>query len=241
MLQQTVRDYLALSSLDSYETSARGGSAAPKGVIFHILPDNAADVSVLDIGFGAGSLGLAIKSNPSTSHWIVDGIDGFSPNCNNRRLVEQQAYRNIWYGYAQEIPAEYLARYKIICLLDVIEHLTMDTAKWLLRTLLTVLGEEAFLFISTPLWFYPQGNIQTGDLEEHLIGVPATSMMALNPKMYSVDGSQLVGGFVYDKKSLPFVDFFQPTADKSFTYEKGLVIAKAINLRCDAGTVYVVR
>lgn len=83
--------------------------------------------------------------------------------------------------------------------------------------------EDAFLFISTPLWFYPQDTIKNGDLEEHLIGVPATSMMALLPKMYSIN-EPLIGGFILAEQSLDYIDFFQPTTNKNFNYQQGLNI-----------------
>jgi hypothetical protein len=49
--------------------------------------------------------------------------------------------------------------------------------KNLLKSLLTHLHPDAYLLISTPLWFYLQDQAQDGDLEEHLIGVPASSMI----------------------------------------------------------------
>lgn len=96
------------------------------------------------------------------------------------------------------------------------------------------MNEKAFLFVSTPLWFYPQGSKQQGDLEEHLIGVPATSMMALFPIMYTID-PPLVGGFVYQKSSLGYVDLFYPLTDKEFTYEKGMAVSRIINCYCPPG------
>ena len=214
-----------------------GDSSSPKAMIFHILKDNTQPVSVLDIGFGTGNLGRLIKSNPESTHWIVDGIDGWDVNCLNKTLIDQQIYRDIWHGLAQELPSDALAKYNIICLLDVIEHLNAETAKWLLRTLLTGMGDNSFLFISTPLWYYPQDQQQDGDLEEHLIGVPASSMMALIPEIYSIS-HPLVGGFVYSKKSLQFIEFFQPTSDKNFSYEMGLKILQSMNTPCQPGVVY---
>jgi 2-polyprenyl-3-methyl-5-hydroxy-6-metoxy-1,4-benzoquinol methylase len=234
MLQQTVKNYSVISHLTDSNLVARGNSASPKGMIFHILEDNKPDVEVLDIGFGGGHLGELIRSNAETSHWAVDGIDGFLPNCHNLALFEKKLYRNVWHGLAQSMPSDMLSGYKIICLLDVIEHLTLDTAKWLLRTLLTGMGKQAFLFISTPLWFYPQGNIQSGDLEEHLIGVPASSMLALMPHLYAVS-EPLVGGFVLSKRSLDFIEFFHPTTDKNFSYERGMAIARAVKMQCTPG------
>lgn len=237
MIRQIVRDYEAVAEFQSSGLRVQGDSASPKGMVFHILPDNAEPAEVLDIGFGAGSLGEAIKSNPATNHWIVDGIDGWAPNCENRELIDRGIYRHIWHGLAQELSSEQLRRYRVLCLLDVIEHLTADTARWLLRTLLTSMADDAYLFISTPLWFYPQEQIQQGDLEAHLIAVPATSMMVLMPHMYSVSKS-LIGGFMLSKRSLEFIEFFQPTADKSFSYEKGIMIMEVIGMQRQPGVVY---
>lgn len=234
-LVQVVRDYQTTIALQETHLAVQGDSASPKGLIFHILEDNAQPTEVLDIGFGAGNLGMQIRSNPATAHWAVDGVDGFQANCHNTALIGKAVYRNLWQGLAQDIPKEQFNRYRIICLLDVIEHLPPDAAKQLLRDLLTSMRDDAFLFISTPLWFYPQDAMQPGDLEEHLIGVPATSMMALLPKMYSI-APPLVGGFVLGKRSLEFVEFFQPTTDKGFSYEKGLEIARAIGCHLEPGS-----
>lgn len=236
-MRQIIQNYLVLTELKNSKNVPMGDSASPKGMIFHILEKNSDSVDVLDIGFGTGGLGRLIKSNNETSHWNVDGIDGWEVNCLNKELFEQNIYRNIWHGLAQELPSEEIKKYKIICLLDVIEHLNADTAKWLLRTLLASMGQDAALFISTPLWFYPQNQQQDGDLEEHLIGVPASSMMALIPVMYSIS-NPLVGGFVYRKKSLDYVEFFQPTANKEFSYDMGLNIIKSLNIPIQNGIVY---
>ncbi len=237
MINQVVREYALVTELSPTDKLVIGDSASPKGLIFHILPDPAAPTEVLDIGFGAGRLGELIKSNPATRHWSVDGIDGWQANCQNRELIERQVYRNIWHGLAQDLPHDQLRRYKVLCLLDVIEHLNADTARWLLRTLLAGMADDAFLFISTPLWFYPQHAHQTGDLEEHLIGIPASSMMVLMPYLYAVN-PPLIGGFVLGKRSLPFIEFFQPTADREFSFEKGMMIANAIGMQCQPGVVY---
>ena len=237
MINQVVRDYALATQLSPTDKLAIGDSASPKALIFHILQDNSVPVDVLDIGFGAGRLGELVKSNPATSHWSVDGIDGWAANCHNGGLIERQIYRNIWHGLAQDLPHDQLRRYKIICLLDVIEHLNADTARWLMRTLLSGMADDAFLFISTPLWFYPQEQHQDGDLEEHLIGIPASSMMVLMPHMYAVS-HPLIGGFVLGKRSLEFIEFFQPTSDRGFSYDKGMMIAKAIGMQCQPGVVY---
>ena len=236
-MRQVVKDYLLMEEMSRPKLTPMGDSASPKGIIFHILDDNSESVDVLDIGFGTGGLGLAIKGNTETNHWNVDGIDGWETNCLNNLLFEKNIYRNVWYGLAQELPSEKISKYKIICLLDVIEHLNAETAKWLFRTLLTDMGEDSYLFVSTPLWFYPQNQQQDDDLEEHLIGVPASSMLALIPLMYSIS-NPLVGGFVFSKKSLKYIDFFQPCTDKSFSYEMGMNIVKVLNINPLPGVLF---
>lgn len=236
-MKRIVDNYLPLMTVDNISAIPKGTSAAPKELIFHILKNNSGSVDVLDIGFGAGELASLIKKNPETSHWVIDGIDGWEPNCYNKNLIENKFYRNIWHGFAQDLPSEIISKYKIICLLDVIEHLNVETAKWLLRTLLNSMGEDSYLFISTPLWFYPQDHLQDGDLEEHLIGVPASSMMALLPIMYSIS-HPLVGGFVLGKRSIKYIEFFQPTMDKDFSYEMGFNILKSIGVNGAPGIVY---
>jgi 2-polyprenyl-3-methyl-5-hydroxy-6-metoxy-1,4-benzoquinol methylase len=236
-MKQIVKDYLTLTQPKTIDSTPAGVSASPKNMIFYILDKNSESTDVLDIGFGIGELGHIIKSNQETKHWNIDGIDAWEANCLNENLIKKNIYRNIWHGYAQELPSEVISKYRIICLLDVIEHLTAETARWLLRTLLTNMGQHSYLFISTPLWFYPQNHQQEGDLEEHLIGVPASSMMALIPKIYSI-GDRLVGGFVYGKGSLNYIDLFQPITDKNFSLEMGLNIINSINLPAEQGIIY---
>jgi len=237
MIKQYISNYSIVNNFTQPDKRPNGDSASPKEMIFHILEDNSQKISVLDIGFGAGTLGKMIKLNPPTSHWDIDGVDGWEPNCHNLDLFNQNIYRNVWHGLAQEIPNKTLSNYKIICLLDVIEHLDIQTSKNLLKSLLTHLNPDAYLFISTPLWFYPQDQAQDGDLEEHLIGVPASSMISLIPKMYAIN-NPLIGGFVLTKSSLDYIDFFQPTSNKSFNYEMGLKILNAMNIEYRPGVLF---
>ena len=237
MIEQYISNYSIVKNFSQPNMRPNGDSASPKEMIFHILEENSQDVSILDIGFGAGTLGKMVKSNQATSHWHIDGVDGWEPNCQNLDLFNQRIYRNVWHGLAQEIPSSELSKYKIICLLDVIEHLDIQTSKKLLETLLTHLNPEAYLFISTPLWFYPQDQAQDGDLEEHLIGVPASSMVSLIPKMYAIN-HPLIGGFVLSKSSLEYIDFFQPTSNKNFSYEIGIKILNAMNIDYRPGVLF---
>ena len=236
-MKKIVDNYNLLGGHKEFPGIPLGDSASPKNLIFHIFDDNSRDVKILDIGFGSGNLGKLIKTNPASAHWEVDGIDGWEPNCFNQDLINSKTYRNIWHGFAQELSASQISTYQIICLLDVIEHLESNTAVWFLRTLLTFMSDDAYLFISTPLWFYPQDNNQSGDLEEHLIGVPITSMLALMPLKYAFS-DPLIGGFILGKRSLQFVNFFMPTVDKSFNYLKGLELLRAVNLPYSTNVIF---
>lgn len=233
-----VRDYEVVAPLPAGDFSFQGDSAAEKRLIFHVVKDPQRQVQVLDIGFGRGTLGALVKANPATRHWQVDGIDGFEVACFNAGLFAQRHYRNIWHGYAQDLSRQALAGYDIVCLLDVIEHLDADTARLLLKNLLGSLREDAHLMVSTPLWFYPQHSHQAGDLEEHLIGVPASSMMALQPLAYAM-GPALVGTFVYGRRSLAYADLFHPVADRGFSLEQGRRVAAAVGMRLEPGVVYL--
>lgn len=232
-----VSDYRVVEPLPSGDFAFAGDSAAERRLIFHVVEDLARPVQVLDIGFGRGTLGALVKANPMTRHWQVDGVDGFAVACWNAPLFKQCYYRNIWHGLAQDLPAAQLVRYDILCLFDVIEHLDVAAACGLLRHLLAALGEGDRLLISTPLWFYPQHSHQPGDLEEHLIGVPASSMLALQPLAYAVSPS-LVGTFAYGRESLAHADRFQPVTDRSFSLEQGLRDARAAGLQLAPDTVY---
>lgn len=237
MIKQQVSNYEVLAEFPRSNLQPNGDSASPKEMIFHILTDNSQDISILDIGFGSGTLGKMVKYNLATAHWHIDGVDGWEPNCQNLDLFNQNVYRNVWHGLAQDIPSSELSKYKIICLLDVIEHLDIETSKNLLKSLLTHLHPDAYLFISTPLWFYPQDQAQDGDLEEHLIGVPASSMISLIPKMYAIN-HPLIGGFVLTKSSLDYIDFFQPTNNRNFSYEMGLKILNAMSIDYRPGVLF---
>ncbi len=237
MLTPIVQDYQLCHPIPVVADHFEAGSAALKSLVLHILADNSQPTQVLDIGFGTGTLGQLIKTHPASHHWHVDGVDGYYHNCCNRALFAQGYYRHIWHGLAQHISPEQIGQYDIVCLLDVIEHLDLESAKWLMRTLLTFLRDDAWLFVSTPLWFYPQEQEQAADLQAHQIGIPASAMLALQPVLYAT-GVQLVGNFVYAKQSLDFVEFFQPTSNRNFSMDQGLRIATAVGMNLTPNVVF---
>lgn len=239
MLKQIVKDYQIVADIPEGTYRFGGSSCAVKTIVLNLfdISEGAVLRTVLDIGFGMGELGGLIKKNPATSHWNVDGIDGFDIACRNLDLFQKKCYRNVWHGLAQDLRLEQLQSYDVICLFDVIEHLNEKGAKELLKKLLSSLGENSLLVISTPLWFYPQASQQDGDLEEHLIGVPATAMAALRPLMYCM-GYALVGNFVFNRDSLKYIDEFKPTTDRSFSLERGTELALQCGMRLDRNILF---
>ena len=236
-MRQFVRDYELVETIPDGCYDFKGGSAAHKSVVFHCFK-NEEHVEVLDIGFGLGHLGQLIKSNKNTSHWQVDGVDGYEVACYNRGLFEKKYYRNVFHGFAEKLRSDFIARYDLICLLDVIEHLDIEAAKFLMRFLLCSMKESARLCLSTPLYYMPQKG-DGDDLEEHLIGVPASSMLAMQPLMYAshLTLDMLVGTFVFPKDSLDYIDFFQPTDNRAFTLEKGIRVARSVRMDLTQGTL----
>ena len=232
-MRQFVKDYSVIETIPAEGLPEEGSSISKKDIIFNVFKDNSEIKTILDIGFGNGFLGLLIKLCQSTSHWHVDGIDGFYNNCCNKEILDKKYYRNIWHGLAQDMPKDQIKDYDAICLFDVIEHLDPVQAKELLENILDGLNPDGRLVISTPLFFWPQDHINAGDLEEHLIGIPAQSLLLLAPLMYFIDSQYLEGTFVLSRKSLDHIQHFVPTTDRAFDMDAGRRHLEALGLRAD--------
>lgn len=233
MLNTIVQNYQIVAHIPPTDHVFSGSSAASRDILKFAFADNRPARIVLDIGFGIGGLARMVKTDPALQHWQVDGIDGFDETCRNVELFSKGWYRHVWHGLAQDIPLEALRQYDVLCLFDVIEHLDAATAKQLLKTLLEALGPDSRLVISTPLWFYPQDHNRDGDLEEHLIGVPAQAMTGLRPLMYAISPDFLIGNFVLGRESLAHIDQFVPTTDRGFSIAQGRTQVAALGLKAD--------
>jgi hypothetical protein len=97
-MRQYVKNYELIEKIPLGDYKFDGGSVAQKGMIFHCV-DNAMNNQVLDIGFGLGHLGTIIKSNSSTAHWEVDGIDGYQIACYNEKLFEKNFTETFGMGW----------------------------------------------------------------------------------------------------------------------------------------------
>ena len=161
-LKQIVKNYQIISDIPPRDYRFAGNSHGQKQAPKYVYPDKAPTRTLLDIGFGLGELGRIVKTDNSTQHWHIDGIDGcFFDTCCNVDLFKKEYYRNIWHGLAQDIPVQ-LNAYDMICLFDVIEHLDADNAKQLLKNLLGALGDDSFLILSV-------GGHQTAVISGHML------------------------------------------------------------------------
>jgi 2-polyprenyl-3-methyl-5-hydroxy-6-metoxy-1,4-benzoquinol methylase len=122
-ITKVVRNYEIVTPIPEGNYKFGGDSIGFKEIVRHIPEDKARRITLLDIGFGLGTLGEIVKNNDETRHWEIDGIDGYLTACRNKALFEKKYYRNIWHGLASNIPQSQLKTYDIICLFDVIEHL----------------------------------------------------------------------------------------------------------------------
>lgn len=239
-MRQIVCDYELVAPVPPGNYHFTGNSIGFKPIVRHLFADNGGPRKLLDVGFGVGDLGRLVKTDAETRHWQVDGIDGFGDTCCNQPLFDKRYYRHVWHGLAQELPLSRLQSYDAICLFDVIEHLDAVGAKALLRRLLESLGPDSRLVLSTPLWFWPQAHTHDGDLEEHLIGIPSSSLLRLQPHSFLILNRYLIGTFVLSRRSLALLDRFQPTEDPAFDHEAGLRDLAAMGRSAD-DILYVVQ
>jgi hypothetical protein len=206
-----------------------GTSGTTKWIIPELF-DSSDDHMILDIGFGRGELAQILRNSDFTGLIQIDGIEGYRKTCLNPRLSD--LFDNVWCGLAQEIPADTIVEYDYVFLMDVIEHLTPEEGKNLLTFILTNMAEDAKLVVSTPLWFFPQGHVEPGDLEVHKCFYPIMSFMEMYPERYNINPVDLVGMFVFGKKSLNYVHKCHGGGGE-FSRQQGEALVRAYNLHID--------
>lgn len=122
--------------------------------------------SVLDLGIGFGTLGVGVRN------WLELGY-----NYGNVELVGVEAfgdYKNPCWDLYSEIHIvdlqEYIQRdvkYDCICMLDVIEHMELGTAKKTVKRLKEMLNPGGVLLVSTPAVWHPQKAVYGNNFETH--------------------------------------------------------------------------
>lgn len=206
---QTVKDYefIGISMPKNYEFI--GTSATTK----HIIPQlfDECGYKILDIGFGRGELANLLSFHYNIE---VDGVDAWEKTCQNPDLANY--FSNVWCTQVEELSEGFLKQYDYIFLMDVIEHLEKPAAENLFKKILLHMNDDAKFVISTPLWFFPQGNVEPGDFEEHKCMIPLDSFLACKPIMYNINPVDLVGMFVYDKNAVFHAANFYALTDKSY-------------------------
>lgn len=230
-MKQTVKNYEFTGAILPSNYKFIGSSSATKEIVPDILPmpNETGLYHCLDIGFGRGELGEILSENHP--HVIVDGVDAWEKTCNNPSL--RRYYRNIWCADVMNLRPEFIKEYNYIFLMDVIEHLEYSDAIILLQWLLMYMREDAKLVVSTPLWFYPQDEVEPGDFEEHKCVVPFSSWMNLMPELYNINPQDLVGMFVLGKKSMRLAHLFVASPDKNYGKEIAEIWIQKMNLAVD--------
>ncbi len=147
------------------------------------------------------------QKRPLTRHWSVDGVDGTVKitailNCSGKNSTKHLAWPGAEAcsdtgGIQNRLPAGR----------DRAHDRGRQNWYWKPQRRLGSGAGVVFCSSTLPLWFVSSGQPAGRRLEEHLIGVPVTSMMALKPTMYGVNRHSSAR-FVLNKEawitSIPF-------------------------------------
>jgi len=124
---------------------------------------------VLDIGCGFGKYGVLLREyldiwkgrlEPQDWRLTLVGIEAFS---HYRNPIHDFVYSTVHYGEAQKILPK-LGEFDVILMADVIEHLEKPQA---LQLVIECFAHSPVVIISTPIGFYPQGEICGNPHEIH--------------------------------------------------------------------------
>lgn len=126
--------------------------------------------SLLDVGVGLGTYGFLARQyldqaegRLDRERWRtqIDGIEIFEPY---RNPVWQHCYDSVTIADIRDRVAD-LPRYDVVLCNDVLEHVTQDEARALVRALL---GRCRVLIATTPSTAFPQGAWGGNEAEAHL-------------------------------------------------------------------------
>jgi SAM-dependent methyltransferase len=125
--------------------------------------------SVLDVGCGFGKYGVLLREyldvwqqHLAPKSWQVKlvGIEAYEAY---RNPIHDFVYSRVHFGEAQRVVPT-LGEFDVVLIADVIEHLEKDEARELVRE---CLRHSPIVIISTPIEFYPQGEILRNPYEVH--------------------------------------------------------------------------
>jgi hypothetical protein len=126
--------------------------------------------SVLDIGVGFGKWGFLCREYldifqgrylPAEWQTRIEGIEAFPAYATP---TYDYVYNQIHYGDVREVLAG-LPEYELIIIGDVIEHFEKQVG---LELLAELKRKSAFVLLSSPTVFYPQGDAFENEFERHL-------------------------------------------------------------------------
>ena len=149
--------------------------------------------SALDLGCGGGSptrhLGIP----------YVAGMDGHAPSLDEARA--NRTHQEYHLGDVREIGCLFSpAQFEACIALDLIEHLSKEEGKQLLRDMERVASRRVIVF--TPNGFLPQQGAGD-DLQEHLSGWDPAEMRALGYRVLGMHGPKFLRGEYHRPRYLP--------------------------------------
>jgi 2-polyprenyl-3-methyl-5-hydroxy-6-metoxy-1,4-benzoquinol methylase len=125
--------------------------------------------SVLDIGCGFGKYGVLLREYLDVWHqrlvakqWQVELV-GIEAHKGYLNPVHDFVYSKVHCGEAQQVLPK-LGQFDVVLIADVIEHLEKDEASELVQE---CLRHSPVVIISTPVAFYPQGEVLENPYEVH--------------------------------------------------------------------------
>jgi hypothetical protein len=214
------------------------GGLMPSSAFNHIptighYVGNFQPTSILDIGVGFGKWGYLFREitdisksqdNPPQYHrenWQcrIDGVEGFPQYITE---IQRLIYNNIYIGDVRDV-IKTLGTYDVIFAGDVIEHLTKEDGKTLIREAMKH-ANKAFV-LSTPAYEMAQEDINDNPLEIHKSQWSAAEFQALGrefggARTLTVQSKILVAIIVNPGVPMP----------RRVSYLKSFVRARLINL-----------
>jgi hypothetical protein len=149
--------------------------------------------SALDLGCGGGS--------PSRHLGIpyLSGLDGHAPSLREARA--NSTHQEYHLGDVRSIGGLFSqGQFEACIALDLIEHLTKDEGRQLLRDMETIASKRVIVF--TPNGFLPQHGSED-DLQEHLSGWNPEEMQAIGYRVIGMHGPKFLRGEYHRSRFLP--------------------------------------
>ena len=132
--------------------------------LLSLLPEDLEDMRILDVGFGYGLNGLAIRTRKTGTPYL-EGIDIFNPYVETQKKLG--IFDKVIQGDARKLPYESQS-FDIVLATAIIEHLEQKEGLNLLEELERV--SKNTIIVSTPYGYAPQEACDENPHQKHLSG-----------------------------------------------------------------------